>query len=122
MRIIHTSDWHIGQSFYNYSRDDEHRHFAKQLANEIYRLKPDTLIVAGDIFDVAVPSIQAQRLLVEILTMLHDACPSMKIVLIAGNHDRASRLDITPHFGITSTLILLPESTTTNRLKLILLK
>ena len=94
MRIIHTSDWHIGQSFYNYSRDDEHRHFAKQLANEISRLKPDALIVAGDIFDVAVPSIQAQRLLVEILTMLHDACPSMKIVLIAGNHDSASRLDI----------------------------
>ncbi|MDE5843841.1 MAG: exonuclease SbcCD subunit D [Muribaculaceae bacterium] len=94
MKIIHTSDWHIGQSFYNYSRDEEHRHFAKQLANEITRLKPDVLVVAGDIFDVAVPSIQAQRLLVEILTKLHAACPSMKIVLIAGNHDSASRLDI----------------------------
>ena len=94
MKIIHTSDWHIGLSFYNYSRDDEHRHFAKQLANEINRIKPDALIVAGDIFDVAVPTIQAQKLLVEILTTLHEACPTMKIVLIAGNHDSASRLDI----------------------------
>ncbi|MDE6810340.1 MAG: exonuclease SbcCD subunit D [Muribaculaceae bacterium] len=94
MLFIHTSDWHIGQSFYNYSRDDEHRYFAKHLREIIISHKPDALIVSGDIFDVSVPTVQAQRLLVEIISSIHDACPQMKIIIIAGNHDSASRLDI----------------------------
>lgn len=94
MLIIHTSDWHLGQSFYNYNRDDEHRHFAAHLSQIVTRHKPDALIVAGDIFDVSVPGVQAQRLLVEMMSMLHDAHRQMKIILIAGNHDSASRLDI----------------------------
>lgn len=94
MLIIHTSDWHLGQSFYNYSRDDEHRHFALHLSKIVTEYRPDALIVAGDIFDVSVPTVQAQRLLVEILTLLHESHPQMKIILIAGNHDSASRLDI----------------------------
>lgn len=94
MKLIHTSDWHIGQSFYNYSRDEDHRCFCRQLCRLVADSKPDVLVVSGDVFDVAVPSIAAQKLLVEMLTAIHQAFMPMKIVIISGNHDSASRLGI----------------------------
>lgn len=94
MKLIHTSDWHLGQSFYNYSRDEDHRCFCRQLCRLVADCKPDVLVVSGDVFDVAVPSISAQKLLVEMLTAIHQAFMPMKIVIISGNHDSASRLGI----------------------------
>ncbi len=93
MRIIHTSDWHIGQNFYGYERDDEHRYFFEQLAEIMGRERPDALVVSGDIFHTAVPSAAAQRLFVDGVLMLHDASPNSTIVITAGNHDGASRLE-----------------------------
>ena len=94
MKILHTSDWHLGQTFYNYSREEEHRAFCAQLCDIAASEKPDAIVVAGDIFDVSLPPIGAQDLLVQMLMHLHSAAPGSVIVVIAGNHDSASRLRI----------------------------
>ena len=62
MKIIHTSDWHIGQNFYRYDRYDEHSKVLDQIIGICRTEKPDALLVSGDIFDVAQPPAQAQRL------------------------------------------------------------
>ncbi|MCM1296623.1 MAG: exonuclease SbcCD subunit D C-terminal domain-containing protein, partial [Muribaculaceae bacterium] len=94
MKILHTSDWHLGQSFYNYSRQDEHLYFCRQLCEIISLHRPDALIVAGDIFDASLPPIAAQKLMVEMFTTIHDTLPTMTTVILAGNHDSSSRLMI----------------------------
>lgn len=93
MKFIHTSDWHIGQRFYRYDRDDEHRHFFRQLVDIMSRERPDALLVSGDIFDTATPSAQAQRMFVYALMDLHSASPLTRIVITSGNHDSGSRID-----------------------------
>ena len=94
MKIIHTSDWHLGHQLYNYDRLDEHRYFIRQLAAIISRHSPDALIIAGDIFDQQSPSLAAQQLWVEALGELLEADPKVEIIAIAGNHDSGSRLAV----------------------------
>lgn len=94
MKILHTSDWHLGQNFYNYNRDDEHRQMCERLCEIAGMVKADAIVVAGDIFDVSQPSISSQDLFVQILMRLHRGAPGSTIVVIAGNHDSASRLKI----------------------------
>ena len=92
-KFIHTSDWHLGQNFYGYDRSEEQRDFLRQLAEIANKQQPDALLVSGDIFHTAAPSNAAVNLYVEEMLNLHNACPSMAIIVIAGNHDSASRLD-----------------------------
>lgn len=92
-RFIHTSDWHLGQNFYGYDRSEEQRDFLRQLAGIVGEQQPDALLVSGDIFHTAAPSNAAVNLYVNAMLDIHRACPSMAIVVIAGNHDSASRLD-----------------------------
>ena len=91
-KFIHTSDWHLGQSFYGYDRSEEQRDFLRQLASIVRKHQPDALLVSGDIFHTAAPSSAAVAMYVEAMLDIHDAYPEMKIVVIAGNHDSASRL------------------------------
>lgn len=93
MKIIHTSDWHIGQIFNEYDRSEEHLAFFSELADIISAEKPDALLVSGDVFDSAMPSAQSQRLYTDALLRLKNACPDMTIVVSAGNHDSGSRLE-----------------------------
>lgn len=92
-KFIHTSDWHLGQNFYGYDRSEEHRDFLQQLADIVRKQTPDALLVSGDIFHTAAPSNAAVNLYVEELLNIHKACPTMSIIIIAGNHDSPSRLD-----------------------------
>ena len=92
-KFIHTSDWHLGQNFYGYDRSEEHRDFLWQLAEIVHTHQPDALLVSGDIFNIAAPSNAAVNLYVEGMLDIHDACPEMAIIVIAGNPDSASRLD-----------------------------
>ena len=92
-KFIHTSDWHLGQNFYGYDRSDEQRDFLNQLADIVRKHTPDALLVSGDIFNTAAPSNAAFNLYVNAMLDIHRACPSMSIIVIAGNHDSASRLD-----------------------------
>lgn len=93
MKILHTSDWHIGQQFHSYDRSEEHLFFFDQLLNTIGNNGIDILVIAGDIFDVSNPSAAAQSLYYNFLLRLHTLYPSLKVVMIAGNHDSASRLE-----------------------------
>lgn len=94
MKILHTSDWHLGQHFYRFDRDDEHEHFVKQLIEMVRAEMPDALIVSGDVYDNAAPSVVAQQRFVRSMIALHEACPQCCIVVTAGNHDSGNRLDV----------------------------
>lgn len=91
--FIHTSDWHLGQNFYGYDRSEEHKDFLRQLADIVRKRQPDAMLVSGDIYHTAAPSNAAVNLYVNAMLDIHRACPTMAIIVIAGNHDSASRLD-----------------------------
>lgn len=94
MKILHTADWHLGQSLYGFDRLDEQRRFLGQLCEVVAEERPDAMVVAGDVFDISMPSAAAQRVYAEGLLAIHAAVPEMVIVIVAGNHDSASRLEI----------------------------
>lgn len=94
MKIIHTSDWHIGHQLYGYDRMEEQKYFFKQLKDISIQEHPDALVVSGDIFDVAVPSAVSAKFFTDFILELHAAVPEMVIVITAGNHDSASRIDV----------------------------
>lgn len=93
MKIIATSDWHIGNMFHGNDRLPEHKHFLEWLLRHIEEEKPDVLLVAGDVFDNGNPSAAAQSAYYEFLADATAVCPDMKIVITAGNHDSAYRLE-----------------------------
>ena len=93
MKILHTADLHLGQIIYqNYDRSDEHQHFFRQLEAWCREEQPDALLVSGDIFDIQQPSASVKKAFTEYFVQLHRACPAMHIIVVAGNHDSASRL------------------------------
>lgn len=91
MRILHTSDWHLGRQFHGVALEDDHDHVLIQILSMIDDHQPDVLIVAGDIFDRANPPQSALKRLSEFLTTVR-ATSSTAIVLIAGNHDSAAQI------------------------------
>lgn len=93
MKIIHTSDWHIGQTLYQFSREEEHVHFFNQLKNIILEERPDALVVSGDIFHSATPTVLSQRLYYHTLVELSRLYDDLQIIVTAGNHDSPSRLE-----------------------------
>ncbi len=92
MKFIHTGDWHIGQTFYGYDRCGDAEAMLRQIAVIAREEQPDALLVCGDVFHNSVPSSAAQRVYADGLLKIRNACPSMVIVVIAGNHDSPSRL------------------------------
>ena len=93
IKIIATSDWHLGNLFHGNDRLPEHKHFLAWLLTQIKTHEPDALLVAGDVFDNSNPSAAAQSAYYEFLADATQACPKMQIVITAGNHDSASRLE-----------------------------
>ncbi len=94
MRLLHTSDWHLGQTFYQHQRQYEHGCFLDWLGQQIAAKQPDALIVAGDIFDTVNPPISAQRMLYQFLALTHRRHPQLTMILIAGNHDSGGRIEL----------------------------
>ena len=93
MKLLHTADLHLGQVIYqNYDRNDEHRHFFRQLEQWCQEEQPDALLVSGDVFDIQQPSASVKKTFTDYFVQLHQHCPQMHIVVIAGNHDSASRI------------------------------
>ena len=93
MKIIATSDWHLGNLFHGNDRLPEHKHFLKWLLEQIAEQKPDALLIAGDIFDNGNPSAAAQTVYYEFLADATHLCTNMRVIITAGNHDSASRLE-----------------------------
>ena len=92
MRILHTSDWHIGRTFYGKKRYEEFEEFLAWLSDLINIEKIDTLLVAGDIFDNTTPGNRAQELYYKFLNRVA-ASKCRHIVIIGGNHDSPSFLN-----------------------------
>lgn len=94
MKFIHTSDWHLGHILYNLDRNKEHEAFLNQLCELVSKEKPDALLVSGDVFDSAQPTIPAQRLYNRMMIEIARSNPDTTIVVTAGNHDGASRQEL----------------------------
>ncbi|WP_419205996.1 exonuclease SbcCD subunit D C-terminal domain-containing protein [Photobacterium leiognathi] len=96
MKIIHTSDWHLGHQLHGYNREYEHQAFLDWLADELETQQADALLVAGDIFDTANPPASSWRMLYRFLAKVSKTLPNLDVVMIGGNHDSPSKLDA-PH-------------------------
>lgn len=92
MRVLHTSDWHIGRTLYGRKRYEEFEAFLTWLAETIQQNEIDALLVAGDVFDTSAPSNRAQELYYRFLCRV-TASSCRHVVVVAGNHDSPSFLN-----------------------------
>ncbi|AMG68352.1 exonuclease subunit SbcD [Providencia stuartii] len=93
MRIIHTSDWHLGQYFFTKSRAAEHQQFLTWLIEQVKLHQVDAMIVAGDIFDTGSPPSYARELYNQFVVSLQQT--GCQLVILSGNHDSVSVLNET---------------------------
>lgn len=91
LKIIHTADWHLGQTFLQKSRIEEHQYFIDWLLETIQTKDIDAVIIAGDIFDVSSPSVEAINKYHYFLLEAYKL--NVHVIIIGGNHDSASRLN-----------------------------
>ncbi|MEM9726336.1 MAG: exonuclease SbcCD subunit D C-terminal domain-containing protein, partial [Pseudomonadota bacterium] len=94
IRILHTADWHLGQTLAGFDRSAEHEAALRQLLDWIVSRDVDALIVAGDVFHTANPPVAAQHMLFRFLREIAEAAPRTDVIVIAGNHDSGSRLEL----------------------------
>jgi len=93
MRLIHSSDWHLGHMLRGeVTRELEHQSFLGWLLEQCVREAADALVITGDVFDTATPPASAERMWFEFLAAARRARPAMAIIAIAGNHDSPARL------------------------------
>lgn len=93
MKILHTSDWHLGRSLYGRRRYDEFEAFLDWLAEHIEREQIDLLLIAGDVFDTTAPGNRAQELYYSFLCRIAHSATCRQVVVIGGNHDSPSFLN-----------------------------
>ncbi|MBQ0732194.1 MAG: exonuclease subunit SbcD [Oleispira antarctica] len=91
MRIIHTSDWHLGQFFINKSRSQEHQKFISWLLDQVLEHDVDAVIIAGDIFDTGSPPSYARELYNQFVIGMNTL--GRQLIILAGNHDSVSTLN-----------------------------
>jgi exonuclease SbcD len=91
MRILHTSDWHVGKVLKGRDREDEHKLVLAQIVEIARSERPDLIIVAGDLYDTAAPTPRSTRLVTRALTALRNT--GAQVVAIGGNHDNGPALD-----------------------------
>jgi DNA repair protein SbcD/Mre11 len=92
MRFIHTADWHLGRTFHNVSLVEDQAHVLDQVVALVKDAGADALVVAGDVYDRAVPPTDAVRLLGDVLERVVVGL-GVPVVMIAGNHDSPDRLE-----------------------------
>ncbi|KJY86295.1 exonuclease sbcCD subunit D [Pseudoalteromonas piscicida] len=93
MKVLHTSDWHLGQSFYEHDRSEEHQLFLDWLCDALVEQQIDVLLISGDVFHTATPPASAEKQLYTFIQKASQQCPQLHIILIAGNHDSANRIE-----------------------------
>jgi exonuclease SbcD len=91
MRLLHTSDWHVGKTLKGHSRLDEQERVLREIVGIARAQQVDAVLVAGDLYDTAAPTAAAQQLVVR--TLMGLARDGIPVVAIAGNHDHAPTLD-----------------------------
>ncbi|KVD82474.1 exonuclease sbcCD subunit D [Burkholderia sp. ABCPW 14] len=90
MRVLHTSDWHLGQSFMGKSRQAEHQALIDWLMVQVEDHAVDAVVIAGDIFDTGTPPSYARELYSQLVVRLHEA--GVALLLLGGNHDSVATL------------------------------
>ncbi|MFC8303185.1 exonuclease SbcCD subunit D [Specibacter sp. NPDC057265] len=90
MKLLHTSDWHLGRSFHGVGTLEAQRRFAGQLLETVSAEGVDVVLIAGDVYDRALPGVDVVNLFDEILARLNEA--NVQVVISGGNHDSATRL------------------------------
>jgi exonuclease SbcD len=93
MKILHTADWHIGQLFHEYDRTYEHQQFLNWLVDTLQTEQIDVLLISGDVFDISNPSASSIKMFYSFLNKATRVNPDLQIIITAGNHDSASRLE-----------------------------
>jgi len=91
MKLIHTSDWHLGRIFHGVHLTDDQEHVLRQFVDLVADVKPDAVLIAGDIYDRAVPPPEAVALLDDVLSSITLKL-KVPVIMIAGNHDSPERL------------------------------
>jgi exonuclease SbcD len=97
MKILHTSDWHIGRTFHGHSTLEHLRFVLEELVSIVAERTIDVVVVAGDIFDSATPAAENYRVLTDVLRGIRDA--GATVIMTSGNHDSATRLGFQSEFA-----------------------
>lgn len=107
MKLLHTSDWHLGHTIYDYDRSEEQKKMLVQIADIVKKEQPDIFILAGDVYDNSQPSAPVQKMFVDGLSAIHNANPTMRIIVTAGNHDSGAKHEIfqTPWNTLNVTMV-----------------
>ena len=92
MKFFHLSDLHIGLKLYNRDLGEDQAYILRQIIRLAAEERPDALVIAGDIYDRAVPPAEAVELFDRFITELTDTLPKLSVMLIAGNHDSGPRV------------------------------
>ncbi len=94
MKILHTSDWHLGHTLYNYDRMTEQKVMLEQMAEIVRKQKPDVFLLCGDVYHTPQPSAAVQIMFTEAIINIRNAYPEMTIIVTAGNHDSGTKHEI----------------------------
>ena len=89
MKILHTSDLHIGKRVNEFSMIEDQRYILDRIERIVEEEKPDVVLIAGDVYNTATPSAEAVSLLNDFITSLHSLCRN--VIILSGNHDSAER-------------------------------
>ena len=92
MKFFHLSDLHIGKQLHRYNLKEDQQVILKEVITYAKELRPDAIVIAGDIYDRSVPSAEAVNVFDEFLTDLSEITPEIPILIISGNHDSPDRL------------------------------
>ncbi|MBP3902361.1 MAG: exonuclease SbcCD subunit D [Blautia sp.] len=93
MKFIHLSDLHIGLKLMNYDMREDQEYILSQITEICREQMPDAIVIAGDIYDKAIPSAEAVEVFDAFISALTKACPDTAIMMISGNHDSAPRVN-----------------------------
>lgn len=98
MRFIHLSDLHIGRQLHQYNLKEDQEHILGEVVEYARMLRPDAIVIAGDVYDKSVPSAEAVGIFDWFLTALSALKPEIPILIISGNHDSAQGLTMPVEF------------------------
>lgn len=114
MKVLHTSDWHLGKKLYKKDRQEEHQYFLNWLSNQITTLKVNVLIIAGDIFDSPIPPTVSLRQYFNFLSEVTQSESLKQILIISGNHDSGNFLEAPTPFLAQNKIKIIGTLTSLN--------
>lgn len=124
MKLFHISDLHIGKQLHFYNLRDNQLEILNRIVEKAKEEHPDAILIAGDIYDKSVPSAEAYTIFDQFLNDLSDITPSIPVLIIAGNHDSAERLNYASSFLEKHNIYIsvLPPQTEEEHLKKVVLQ